>query len=160
MRGLIEIARLADEDVQAVLRLDGAPIGIAELAEERARPWSRIWVAREDDEGAVAFVMGWHVVDEFHVLNLATRSDRRRRGIARALMREVLDYGRAHGLRRMLLEARRSNAAAIGLYASLGFSTTGIRQRYYSDDEDAVEMALDLPGAQNAPSELESPGDR
>jgi ribosomal-protein-alanine N-acetyltransferase len=42
----------------------------------------------------------------------------------------------------VLLEVRRSNAAAIALYRRVGFFAMGVRSRYYPDDEDAVEMVL------------------
>jgi ribosomal-protein-alanine N-acetyltransferase len=106
------------------------------------RPWSRLWVAREEDAGVVAFVIGWHVADELHVLNLTTRLDRRRRGIARSLMDEVLRYGRRARVQHILLEVRRSNRPAIALYRNIGFFAMGIRPRYYADDEDALEMVL------------------
>jgi ribosomal protein S18 acetylase RimI-like enzyme len=44
------------------------------------------------------------------------------------------------------LEVRRSNVAAIALYLEAGFAAVGIRERYYANDEDAVEMALTLDG--------------
>jgi ribosomal protein S18 acetylase RimI-like enzyme len=41
------------------------------------------------------------------------------------------------------LEVRASNAAAIGLYASLAFERVGIRRGYYARPrEDAVVMAV------------------
>jgi ribosomal-protein-alanine N-acetyltransferase len=44
---------------------------------------------------------------------------------------------------RVYLEVRPANAAARALYASLGFEATGLRPRYYGD-EDAVLMTRDL----------------
>ena len=41
------------------------------------------------------------------------------------------------------LEVRPSNLAARALYGSLGFTETGVRPRYYGD-EDALLMTLDL----------------
>jgi len=143
--GLVRIDRIADVDEDAIVAIEGpTQIGAEELRAERGRPWSHIWVAREDAEGPVGFVIIWHVVDEIHVLNLTTRVDRRRRGIARALMLEVLDHARSTGARLVLLEVRPSNEAALGLYRAVGFTTTGLRARYYADDEDAVEMSLTL----------------
>jgi ribosomal-protein-alanine N-acetyltransferase len=45
---------------------------------------------------------------------------------------------------------RRSNAAAIALYRSVGFFAMGVRAKYYPDDEDAVEMVLLLDPATGA----------
>src|SRR5687768_15728706 len=61
----------------------------------------------------------------------------------------LLAYARARSARLVLLEVRRSNAAAIALYRALGFEEAGVRRGYYSDDgEDALEFRLELtPGA-------------
>ena len=52
----------------------GAPLGARETSPAPAR------------ESSWRIVVAWHVADELHVLNVATRDDRRRRGIGRALM--------------------------------------------------------------------------
>jgi ribosomal-protein-alanine N-acetyltransferase len=128
-------------DVSAVAALEGTtPIDEQHLRDEMARPWAHIWVARDDDEAPIAFLIAWHVADELHVLNVATRVDRRRRGIARALLDEAVAYARRRAIKHVLLEVRRSNRAAIALYRSVGFFAMGVRARYYPDDEDAVEM--------------------
>jgi [ribosomal protein S18]-alanine N-acetyltransferase len=118
------------------------------VAEEIARPWSRIWVARPDaapPEVPIAFLVAWHVADELHVLNIATEPAMRRRGIARLLMDVALEYARDARIRIVLLEVRRSNRAAIKLYRGLGFTAMGVRPGYYADnDEDAIEMMLAL----------------
>jgi ribosomal-protein-alanine N-acetyltransferase len=143
MRALVQIRSMSDGDVAAVAAIEG-PTRMREtdLREELMRPWARLWVAREREFGVVAFAIGWHVIDELHLLNLMTRADRRRRGIARALMNEVLVYGRLKRIKHVLLEVRRSNRAAIALYRRLGFFAMGVRARYYPDNEDALEMVL------------------
>jgi len=143
MRALVQIGSMSDGDVAAVAAIEGPTrMRATELREELMRSWSRLWVAREGDCGVVAFAIGWHVLDELHILNLMTRADRRRRGIARALMNEVLGYGRLNRIKHVLLEVRRSNLAAIALYRTLGFFAMGVRARYYPDNEDALEMVL------------------
>jgi ribosomal-protein-alanine N-acetyltransferase len=145
MASSVRIDVMKDGDLGAVAAIPGPThIDEAHLRDELARPWSRIWVAREEDDTVVAFVVSWHVVDELHVLNVKTREDRRRRGIARALMGAVVAYARDERMRHVLLEVRRSNRAAIALYRSAGFFAMGVRARYYPDDEDAVEMVLML----------------
>jgi len=45
----------------------------------------------------------------------------------------------------VMLEVRKSNLPAQKLYEALGFSITGIRKGYYSDDgEDALAMTLEI----------------
>jgi ribosomal-protein-alanine N-acetyltransferase len=113
---------------------------------ELARPWSRLWAARLAEGAAPAgFLIGWHVADELHVLNIATLPALRRRGVARALMDEALAYAAQHQIRILILEVRRSNRPAIKLYRGLGFTALGVRTGYYSDNgEDAIEMMLAL----------------
>lgn len=148
----VELDWMRASDIAAVARIehatfgptrgDGEAPGTAALAEELARPWSKLWVARTAEP--IAYVSAWHVVDELHILNVATRTSERRTGIARALLDHVLAWSRDAGVRLVLLEVRRSNAPAIALYASLGFATFGERRGYYDDGEDAVEMRLEL----------------
>jgi ribosomal-protein-alanine N-acetyltransferase len=90
----------------------------------------------------VGFCSAWVVVDEAHVINVAVAQDLRRSGIGRALVSSVLERCRERGATCATLEARASNEAAIGLYASLGFADCGRRKRYYPDGEDAVVMWL------------------
>ena len=80
---------------------------------------------------------------EAHVVTLAVRSERRRRGFARALIEAALGDPVSAGARYLHLEVRPSNVAARVLYRSLGFDETGVRPRYYGD-EDALLMTLDL----------------
>jgi ribosomal-protein-alanine N-acetyltransferase len=117
------------------------------------RPWSEaVW--REElespfglylilEEGGEIFgqIGVRHVLDELHITTLAIRPERRRRGHARALVNAAL--AAFPEARRVHLEVRPSNAAARELYEAMGFSTTGLRRRYYGD-EDALLMTLDL----------------
>ena len=145
---MIRLEPMQEGDVASVVALE-APSSVQEeeLRAELLRPWARLWVAREEreereDGPVVAFLSTWHVADEIHVLNLVTRPDRRRRGIGRALLDEAIAQARRVEAVRILLEVRRTNAPAIGLYRSLGFFVFGVRTRYYRDDEDALEMML------------------
>jgi ribosomal-protein-alanine N-acetyltransferase len=114
------------------------------LREELSRSWARLRAARAKDGRLLGYLLFWHVVDELHLLNVAVAIKARRQGIGRALMNDLIAYGRAHGIVRILLEVRASNAAAIALYAQLGFAKFNVRERYYADGEDAIEMALAL----------------
>jgi [ribosomal protein S18]-alanine N-acetyltransferase len=147
--------------VEAMSRESFADTALA-LTEELTRPWSRIWIAREVSSGSterhrrdrdcpVGFLVAWHVADELHILNVATASAMRRRGVATALLAQGLDYARSQAIRILILEVRRSNRAAIKLYRKLGFTALGMRPGYYADNgEDAIEMMLGLDPATGA----------
>jgi ribosomal-protein-alanine N-acetyltransferase len=73
------------------------------------------------------------------VLNIAVEPVLHRRGIARALMRQLIE--RAGRDSEYTLEVRTSNAGAIALYEQFDFRPAGTRPRYYRDNgEDAVIM--------------------
>jgi ribosomal-protein-alanine N-acetyltransferase len=135
-------------DPQAILAIDRACFaqGTVNVAAELERPWSQVWVAREATSPEPrAFLLAWLVVDELHLLSVATLPDHRRKGMARALLERAIDFARRERVRTILLEVRRSNSAAIRLYRAFGFSAAALRARYYADNfEDAVEMSLTL----------------
>lgn len=116
---------------------------------ELTHDWSTILLALEPrpDGGRalLGFVIFWVVHDEIHVLNVAVDPPARRRGVARALLEETIERGRAKGLALATLEVRKSNLGAIALYDGLGFRQVGVRKGYYVDEnEDAIVMVLDL----------------
>jgi ribosomal-protein-alanine N-acetyltransferase len=142
MSASYDIDAMRAQDVADVASLDeAARMDEDHLRTELARAWARTWVAREKDD-VIGYILTWHVADELHVMNVATRADRRRRGVGSALMREAIAYARDKQVKHILLEVRRSNAAAIALYRVFGFFAMGVRAKYYPDDEDAVEMVL------------------
>ncbi|NPV55651.1 MAG: ribosomal protein S18-alanine N-acetyltransferase [Anaerolineae bacterium] len=109
---------------------------------------SRPYVAeRLDAQGApeiVGMLVAWMILDEVHIATLAVRSDCRRQGIARELLRHALQMALAEGGLKAMLEVRRSNQAALALYREFGFVEVGVRRRYYKDNnEDALQLDLE-----------------
>lgn len=98
-------------------------------------------------EGALAgYSMAWLGAGTGHLGNLAVVPGRRRRGIARRLVADLLERARATGALTLSLEVRVSNFAAQGLYRAHGFRLAGLRRRYYRDTgEDALIMEWRAP---------------
>ena len=73
-------------------------------------------------------------------MNVAVDPDRRREGIATALLTALIErMGDPDA--QLTLEVRQSNDGAIALYERFGFRSAGIRRRYYQDNgEDALIM--------------------
>lgn len=132
-RDLDDLARIEHESLSGTWTRDA-------LADELQKSFARLMVAERDD-GVCAFVHCWLIADEIQILNVATAPSHRRRGVARALLRSLLDELQPKGFRVALLEVRASNVAAIALYHSMGFRDDAIRERYYSDGEDALLMS-------------------
>lgn len=153
MTATLDITAMTEGDLDQVIaiqksaELTGWPRQL--FVSELAREWAYLDVAREpgapDGQEVVGFSNYWLVHDELHLLNIAIRPDRRRRGYARRLLDHMLDFARERGCQLVVLEVRKSNHPAIELYRSYGFTAIGLRARYYAeDDEDALVMSLDL----------------
>ncbi|WP_225411501.1 ribosomal protein S18-alanine N-acetyltransferase [Stigmatella hybrida] len=147
------IRPMTHEDMPAVTALEQAsfrnPWSPELLRRELDHDWSTILLVEEPQPDGTRKLLGlaifWIVQDEVHVLNVATAPEQRRRGVARAVMDEVLARGKARRCVLATLEVRRSNEAALGLYKSLGFRPVGVRPNYYADEgEDAIVMVLDF----------------
>jgi ribosomal-protein-alanine N-acetyltransferase len=83
------------------------------------------------------------LLEEVHILNLATHAAYRRLGIAHSLLLFSLDFTYKKGSIVYFLEVRRSNQAAIDLYRKVGFASWRVRRNYYADTgEDALIMRL------------------
>ncbi len=87
----------------------------------------------------LAFCLYQQIVDEMSILQVATATAARRRGLGLRLIRFVQQVAQAGGCVQLFLEVRRGNAAARGLYAAAGFIEQGVRRGYYADNgEDAL----------------------
>lgn len=144
------ISAMRPVDIDGVMAIERCsfpmPWSRSVFVEELTREQARVDVVlRRLDEAVVAFINYWLVVDELHVLNVATHPAERRRGHARRLLDHVLKLAVEAGCRLATLEVRRSNEAAIGLYRGLGFRSVGMRPQYYADNqEDALIMNREL----------------
>jgi ribosomal-protein-alanine N-acetyltransferase len=91
----------------------------------------------------LSYIIFWMFREEVHILNLATHPDVRRQGIAHSLLLFSMDFSYKKGGIVYLLETREKNRPALNLYQKLGFSSYGVRKKYYPDTgEDAVLMGL------------------
>jgi ribosomal-protein-alanine N-acetyltransferase len=137
-------------DLDAVCRIAEASFPVpwtrGTFLQEIEREWAVTRVVKRGRTAELCgFVAYWVVSDEIHLHNIAVRSDLRRRGYARALLRDMLRDARERSVKTVWLEVRSSNRAALCLYRSMGFQREGVRPSYYVDNqEDAVIMTLRL----------------
>ncbi len=93
-------------------------------------------------EYIIGFTGFWIMADEAHITNIAVRELQRRQGIGELLLISTIDLAAELDARIIILEVRASNTDALGLYHKYGFTRTGLRHGYYTDNkEDAVLMA-------------------
>jgi len=144
--------RMRTEDLDEVLAIERASFSMpwsrgAFLYEMQQNRVARCWVARDETSRVAGYLCLWEVADEIHITNVAVRPDLRRKGIARSLLRTVLDDARGRRFKMVVLEVRPSNQHAVSLYESFGFRVVGRRRGYYYDTgEDALVMEVGLRG--------------
>jgi ribosomal-protein-alanine N-acetyltransferase len=149
----VALATPADVDAAARILLDARLFSgdlascVASLHDDLARPIARITVAKAPPDEVVGVLVAWAVADEVTLMDVAVAPSARRRGAGRALVEELLAFARARDARLVVLEVRKSNAAAIALYERLGFEAVGVRRGYYDDGEDAVDMHAHVKAA-------------
>lgn len=98
----------------------------------------------EDEGQMVGYVVLMPAVDEVELLNISIAAEHQRKGHGRRLLNEIIEIARGMNMRRVLLEVRPSNTAALALYRGAGFSEIGVRRGYYAaagqQAEDAIVM--------------------
>lgn len=89
----------------------------------------------------IGFAGLWLMVDEAHITTIAVHPDHRRLSLGELLLTSLIDIAYDIGAKWVTLEVRVSNYNAQNLYRKYGFRESGIRHRYYSDNnEDALIM--------------------
>ena len=101
----------------------------------------RLLLVAEEAGELCGLLVALRETPEWELENVAVASHRRRRGIGRELMDELITEATAGGAEKIFLEVRSSNSVAIRLYQSCGFEIWSTRKSYYSNPlEDAVVM--------------------
>ncbi len=159
------IRDMSYRDLPAVLRIERdsfpTPWSTAMFALEMTRADSLVLVAESEVGEVSGYVVCSKLDLDWHLMNIAVPSSQRRRGVAEALLEELLK--RLGPRARLTLEVRPSNEAAIRMYEKWGFLAAGRRRAYYPDTgEDAIVMwrteatlvgSLDgIPAAEEQPS--------
>jgi [ribosomal protein S18]-alanine N-acetyltransferase len=117
----------------------------AYLEAEQRPPLLRIAVVVEVDGRVAGFAAATLLLDgtenRCELDTMAVDARARRRGVGTALLQAILDWAAEQGARRIGLEVRASNAAALGLYRRMGIAEEGRRRGYYGDPvEDALVL--------------------
>lgn len=144
----MEIRRWKYEDILPISQLErecfpDEPWSFSALASSFGSPAFTGVVAVEDDE-----IIGYGGVtaaaDTADIDNIAVAEDYRRGGVAGAILSELENLSRANGVKKLFLEVRVSNYAAMSLYLKHGFRGVYARTRYYRNGEDCLVMAKEL----------------
>lgn len=144
----LTIRRLSALDLEAVERVSHACFEHdgerPEFEDELERPYARCLLAHDASGECIGYALGWHLGDVLDVISVGVLPRARKQGVGAALMRALMREASEAEAKSLCLDVRASNAAAIALYAKLGFTAVGKRRAYYRDGEDALTMQRDL----------------
>ncbi|MCK8816134.1 ribosomal protein S18-alanine N-acetyltransferase [Natroniella sulfidigena] len=140
----LEIAPMQKKYLGQILKIE---------RETFAVPWSKAAFKRELNtehgyyivglvgEQIIAYLGAWIVSYKAHLTTLAISKNYRRQKIATELLRYLYAKLEARKIKMITLEVRMSNQTAQKLYRKEGFVSIGVREGYYSDNqEDALIM--------------------
>lgn len=140
----MQIVKLNVEDVDKIYDLLYSQFG--------NEAWNKIQILESFSSGSTSFygiilnnnllcvASILQTVDDINLLDIATRQDYKRKGLARKLLSYLI--GLKGQNQTFSLEVKSKNEPAINLYKSLGFKVLNIRKRYYKDGDDALCMFL------------------
>lgn len=82
--------------------------------------------------------------DSADIDNIAVSEAYRHSGVGTAVLNALIQLAKTKNVKKVFLEVRVSNAAAMELYLKNGFAGVYARTRYYSDGEDCLVMVKEL----------------
>ncbi len=128
------IRPMTEEDVEAVFSIEENSF---------PDPWSRksirgtlreanscMLIAEEDGEIA-GFLNSTYLFDELNLNRIAVLPQFRRKKAGTMLIESMLGFCKSKGIKRVMLEVRKSNIPAQTLYKSFGFKLLGERPDFY-----------------------------
>jgi ribosomal-protein-alanine N-acetyltransferase len=138
----IVIRRMQTDDVDSIFKLEKSIF---------SDPWTRSSFEYEVENKnssypcvllknniVAGYAVVWYYSGEIHIGNFAIQSASRKQGLGKMLLQHILDKFKNYEI--AYLEVRTSNIAAINLYKKFAFEELYIREKYYSNNEDAIVM--------------------
>ena len=141
------------DDLPELVRIENtvhvSPWTEAQFKGELEKPYSKVLVFTDDetDSQVAGYVVYWLLYDEAQILNIAVDLKHRGVGFAKKMIQRVVTDAIHKNVRKVLLDVRKGNTAAIELYQKMRFVISQVRKGFYSDGEDAYTMSLDIDSA-------------
>ena len=145
---MLEIRIAKEQEIEEIARLEqeifSDPWSLAAIRETWGQKQARILGAWLDGQMA-GYVIVYFAADESEIARIAVDEKFRRQGVAGALLDEMERVLAGKGIARLMLDVRKSNAAALRFYLSRGFKEDGVRKNFYTNPiEDAILMSRRL----------------
>ena len=144
----MEILKMNESHVEAIAELEKIcfqdPWSVNSIASELSNRLST-WLVAIENGAVCGYVGSQSVLDSADMMNIAVHPEYRNRGIACALVSELIALLKNQNVISLMLEVRVSNESAINLYKKLGFEELGIRKKFYEHPvEDAIIMKVGI----------------
>ncbi len=98
------------------------------------------------------FSLLYHLAGEAEILMVAVKPELRGRGVASALLADMIQLAEMRGHETLFLEVRDGNATALKLYERHGFQISGRRQRYYRGEDAILRDAITMRRTLRSPA--------
>lgn len=120
---VVELTNAPSEEFLAIAAARKQSLPTAAMHVLTAVPAVRFAEARDESGALVGMARGAVIADWLHVGLVEVGPSSRRRGLGRKVSRALAHWAAGEGAVRAVLQVEEHNAAAINLYAGLGFST-------------------------------------
>lgn len=132
------------KDLPSILKIEKdcfvAPWNEKEILYElNENPVSHVFVG-ELGETIIGYYDYWITFDSATIAQIAVLPEFRRKGYGAAMLKEIIDDCKVARVLSITLEVRKNNISAKNLYKSQGFEQILIKEKYYSNGDDAVYM--------------------
>lgn len=147
-----EIVRPAMEHIQRLCEIEKECFGPNAWSESSIR-WSmedplQTWLCWQEDGVIYGYITVQIVCGLGYIGNVAVSTEKRRQGIAKALLTALREIAEEQQLEELTLEVRESNLPAIALYGGAGYTEVGRRPKYYETPrEGAILMTKFFKGS-------------
>ena len=143
-----QIRDMEERDLYTVSQIEQAcfiaPWGKEDLLTEiNDNPYATLLVV-EVDNNVVGFADFWVTFDSATICQIAIHPKYQRQQLGSKLMEEILKDCYAKKVVHLTLEVRESNTKGINFYQKYGFKTALIKDKYYSNGENALYMIKEV----------------
>ena len=144
----VEVRDMVNADLDRVMEIENlcfkAPWGKEDLYREIYDNQLSVLLVITVNDLVVGFCDYWNTFDSGTICQIAIHPDYQHQSLGSRLLDEVIKDAQAKKTRTLTLEVRESNSKAIKFYQKHGFSITLVKEKYYSNGENAIYMIKEV----------------
>lgn len=141
MEIIIKEMTLTDfKEIESILITDFDEFWNSNILEEELKNKNSKYIVAKIENKIVGFAGINYNYDYVEIMNIVSRKDCRRKGIASCLLKNLIILSKNFNVCKIGLEVNENNIPAIKLYEKIGFKQVGRRNKYYNGIYDAILM--------------------